>query len=321
MITKSLFDEYNGKPVYIYTIANDFVSVGILNFGATVNFIKLNTVQGEKNICIGYNCIQSYVDSKAYCGATVGRIANRVAGAKFELDGKQFILSANEGNNCLHGGEEGFDKRFYTAEIKGDTLALSLVSPDGDMGFHGELHFRAEFTLIDRELLVKYIAKSNKTTAFAPTCHIYFNLNGGDVMDTVLNINADSYTPVDNSLVPTGEIKSVIGTPFDFTKPKTIGRDYGELGGNTYDNNFCLGGNYVGTAYSQASGVKLNVYTDLPGVQLYVGCPAINENGGGNGFCLEPQFFPNAVNVKAFKSPVLPSGCERTYSIRYTFDF
>lgn len=322
MITKTLFDNYNGKDVHLYTLSNDEISVGVLDFGATLNFIKLKTYGGEKNILVGYDCVQGYLDSHSYCGTMVGRVANRIAGAKFILDGKEHKVSANENGNCLHGGVEGFDKRFYDAEVNGDTLVLSLTSPDGDMGFPAELKFKEEFTLNGRELLIKYTAVSDKTTLFAPTCHAYFNLNGGgEVMQTLLQINADNYTPADGQLIPLGTVENVKDTPLDFTKLKPIGEDYDKLGGKTYDHNFCLNGSHVATAQSLKSNITVDVYTDMPGVQLYVGCPAVTKHGGGYGFCLEPQFYPNAINVEKFLSPVLAANIPTEHFVKYHFGF
>ncbi len=322
MITKTLFDKHDGKDVCLYTLSNDEISVGVLDFGATLNFIKLKTYVGEKNILVGYDCVQGYLDSHSYCGTTVGRVANRIAGAKFVLDGVECHISANENGNCLHGGVEGFDKRIYAAEVNGDTLTLSLVSPNGDMGFPAELKFKVEFILNGRELLITYNALSDGTTLFAPTCHAYFNLNGGgEVMDTLLQINADNYTPVDEQLIPLGTIESVKGTPLDFTKLKPIGEDYAKLGGKTYDHNFCLNGNHIATAQSLKSNITVDVYTDMPGVQLYVGCPAITRHGGGYGFCLEPQFYPNAINVEKFLSPVFVANTPTEHFVKYHFGF
>ena len=289
MITKTLFDNYNGKAVHLYTISNDEMSVGVLDFGGILNFIKIKTPKGEKNILVGYDCVQGYLSSHSYCGSTVGRVANRIAGAKFTLDGKEWHISPNENGNCLHGGEQGFDKRFYEAETDGDTLTLSLVSKDGDMGFPGNLHFKAEFTLEGRSLTIKYYGISDKTTLFSPTCHAYFNMNGGgEVMGNLLKINADNYTPVDEQL---------------------------------YDHNFCLNNSRAVTAVGEKSGIKMEMQTDLPGLQLYVGKPAAyNGKGGGCGFCLEPQYYPNAVNVEGFETPILKENEEKHDYINLLFD-
>ena len=324
MITKSLFDKCYGRDVNIYTLSDADIKVGVLDYGGILNFIKLNTPQGEKNIIVGYDCIQGYLDNRTkYCGATVGRVANRIAGAKFIIDDKEYAVSANERQNCLHGGADGFDRRFYNAEINGQTLTLSLISPDGDMGFPGELQFKVEFTLKNRELTVQYHGLSNKTTLFAPTCHAYFNMDGeGAVMDNLLQINADNFTPVDESLIPLGTVETVKGTPLDFTQMKTIGRDYAKLGGGTYDHNFCLNDSCAAVARGENSGITMKMSTDFKGVQLYVGeIPAYKGKGGGYGFCLEPQFYPNAVNIEGFETPLLPANTERSYSIRYVFEF
>lgn len=263
------------------------MSVGVLDFGGILNFIKIKTPKGEKNILVGYDCVQGYLSSHSYCGSTVGRVANRIAGAKFTLDGKEWHISPNENGNCLHGGEQGFDKRFYEAETDGDTLTLSLVSKDGDMGFPGNLHFKAEFTLEGRSLTIKYYGISDKTTLFSPTCHAYFNMNGGgEVMGNLLKINA-----------------------------------YVKLGGKTYDHNFCLNNSRAVTAVGEKSGIKMEMQTDLPGLQLYVGKPAAyNGKGGGCGFCLEPQYYPNAVNVEGFETPILKENEEKHHYINLLFD-
>lgn len=322
MITKKLFDNYEGRDVYLYTLENDEIKVGVLDFGATLNFIKLKSYGGEKNIIVGYDCVQGYLDSRSYCGATVGRVANRIAGAKFTLDGREYKVSANENGNCLHGGVKGFDKRFYDAETDGDTLILSLTSADGDMGFPARLDLRVSFTLSGRELLIRYNAVSDKPTLFAPTCHAYFNMNGkGGVMDNLLQIYADNYTPADDKLIPFGTVESVKGTPFDFTEPKRIGDDYDKLGGGTYDNNFCLDSNHAATAQSLNGNITLDIYTDLPGVQFYVGCPPISVHGGGFGFCMEPQFYPNAINAENFLSPVISAGYPTEHYVKYLFGF
>lgn len=322
MITKTLFDKYNGKAVYLYTLANEEMEVGVLDFGGILNFIKLKTDKGEKNILVSYDNVQSYLDSHSYCGTTVGRVANRIAGAKFTLDGKEYKVSANENGNCLHGGVEGFDKKFYQAEEKGDTLVLSLTSADGDMGFPAELQFKVAFCLNGSQLKITYTGESDGTTLFAPTCHAYYNLNGGgEVMDTLLKINAEYYTPVDERLIPLGTVEAVKGTPLDFTQPKRIGEDYAKLGGKTYDHNFCLNGNHAATVHSLESDITMDVYTDMTGLQLYVGCPAINEHGGGYGFCLEPQFYPNAVNVPSFETPLLRANTPTEHYVKLSFGF
>ena len=320
MITKSYFDTYEAREVSLYTLQNDEVEVGILDFGATVQSVKLHTPRGMVNICVGYDTLEGYLHS--YCGVTVGRVANRIQNSCFTLGGKTYHVTPNEGKNCLHGGTEGFNRRFFDAEVQGDSLILSMTSPDGDMGFPGTLDLKVIYTLLGRELSVRYLAKSDRDTVFAPTCHAYFNLNGGgSVMETELQIRADGYTPTDRELIPLGFVAKVEGTPLDFRTPKTIGRDFAALGGKTYDHNFALLGGVAAVAHSDESGVTLTMSTDLPGVQLYVGNLTKTTHGGGNGFCLEPQFFPNAVNTPAFETPVLPADTEIAHSILYRIDF
>lgn len=322
MITKTPFDIYNGKQVSLYILENEKIKAGVLDYGGVLNFIKLKTPEGEKDMCVTYKSVKAY-EGKGYCSATVGRVANRIKGSAFTIEGKQYNVSANENGNCLHGGAEGFDKRFFDAEIKGETLALSLVSPDGDMGFPGNLEFKVEFSLDGGTVNIVYTGKCDKATPFSPTCHAYFNLNGGgEVLDTLLKINAEGYTPVDGALIPLGTVESVKGTPYDFTEPKRIGKDIGKVGAiGTYDINFALSGNPAVEAVSGDGKVKMTMQTDFCGVQLYVGRPSEYINGeGGYGFCLEPQYFPNAINQAGFEKPVLKAGEEAKHFIKYSFE-
>lgn len=321
MISCTIFDRYEGRDAHLYTLENEFVKVGVLDFGGIINFIKLKTPKGEKNIILGYNSISGYLKSKAYCGATVGRVANRIEKGRFALSGKTYNLSRNDGENCLHGGDIGFDRKFYTVNIEGDSLILSLESPSGDMGFPANLKFEVKFTLEGRKLSVKYCGESDEDTLFSPTCHIYFSLDK-EVNDTLLKLNADGFTPADGRLIPTGEVRAVKGTGYDFTEFKSIGEGLSQLNGGIFDTNFVLNGNFVGEAKSADGGISVKVNADMPGVQFYVGdCKSDNENEGGRGFCLEPQYFPNAVNIAGFKTPLLPARKKTTYSITYEFDF
>lgn len=196
-----------------------------------------------------------------------------------------------------------------------------MISPDGDMGFPAKLAFTVKFTLSGKELLIEYMGVSDGTTLFAPTCHAYFNMNGGgEVMDNLLQINADNYTPVDDTPIPLGTVERVKGTPLDFTSFKRIGEDYAKLNGKTYDHNFCLNGERVATAQGLESGITVEIYSDMAGVQFYVGKPAeYNGNGGGYGFCLEPQFYPNAINVQEFQKPILKTGESIIHTINLKF--
>jgi aldose 1-epimerase len=336
MIKKELFDNYNGRQVNIYELSNDKIKVGIIDFGAAIQYIKLNLPTGERDVCLGFDNVAEYIKSGMYCGATIGRVANRIEGATFKLNGKTYNIPKNDGNNCNHGGTVGFDKKFYDVKEdvneEGDKLIFSLLSPDGDMGFAGNLNLDVQFSLTDTSLQILYAAKSDKETLFAPTCHIYFNLSGsGMIYDDLLKINADSFTPITPSLIPTGKIKSVKGTPFDFTKMKAIGCDINKQDeqlkyGNGYDHNFVLSGEDAATAKSADGLVELDLKTDLLGLQLYSGnfINGVGKNGvlvARQGFCLEPQFFPNAVNTPSFAKPILPANKVQKHYITYKFKF
>lgn len=330
MIEKRYFDSYGGQEVSIYILRRDGLEVGVTDFGAAVQYIKLIAPSGEKNICLGYPTIAERLASGTYCGATVGRVANRIADARFSLDGREYFLEANDGKNCNHGGKNGFDRRLFGADICGESLRMELFSPDGDQGFPANLRFCVEFALEDGGLTVSYTAQSDGATLWAPTCHTYFNLSGGgSSTDALLKINASAYTPVNASLIPEGDMVPVKNTPFDFTDFKPIGRDLDAedkqlayAGG--YDHNFVLQGAHAACAVHEGSGIKLDVYTDMPGLQLYSGnfIRGTGVNGRLNprdGFCLEPQFFPDAVNSADFAKPVLRGGTKASHFIRYKF--
>lgn len=332
MITRRLFDSYRGRDVYVFTIENDFLAVEVCDFGGAIRALRLKKHNGL-DVCLGFGSVGEYLASDSYCGATVGRVANRVAGAEFALNGHRYALDANDGANCNHSGAGGFDRKFFDGEANGDRLTLSLVSPDGDGGFPGRLELRVVFELDGCALTVKYEATSDADTFFAPTCHAYFNLAGegsGNVGDTLLSIAADRFTPLRSDHIPTGELRSVDGTPFDFRKEKALGRDIDAeneqlSGAGGYDHNFIINAHPCAIARSPRSGVGLELDTDLPGLQLY-SANFLNGCRGKSGiynardaFCLEPQFFPNAVNTPAFPSPLLRAGLSRTNFITYKF--
>ena len=329
MIEKKLFDTYQDREVYIYELANDKLKVGITDFGGAIQYLKVKTPKGYTDVCLGFDNVKDYLESGIYCGATIGRVANRIAKAKFSLNGKEYLLSANDNGNSLHGGELGFDKRFFNSAIIDDKLELSLLSPDGDMGYPGNLKLKVEFKMLDSGLEIKYTAESNEDTLWNPTCHTYFNLNGsGKIYDDILNINSSKYMPVDCNLIPTNEVSTVENTPFDFTKFKLIGKDIFsdnmqlKLAGG-YDHNFVLNSEHAATAIGK-SGIRLDVYTDMPGLQFYSGSFVKGNGKNGelfphDGFCLEPQYFPNAVNVSKFKTPLLKAGKIKRHYIRYLF--
>mgnify|MGYP001106083115 CR=1 FL=1 len=332
MITKEVFDCYNGQDVFLYTLYGDGIEVGITDFGAAVQFIRLKTKNGIKDICLGYSSIKERLESGTFCGATIGRVANRIRGSEFTLNGKKYDLPNNDGKNCNHGGN-GFHTRLFENHIKKDVLVLTLVSPDGDQGFPGKITLRVEYEIVGKALEVRYTAVSDKDTVWSPTCHIYFNLkgeDGGNIKDTVLKINGNKITLLDEEHIPTGETLSVAETPFDFITLKPIGLDIDagdsqlQMAGG-YDHNYILNGEYAATAYSADSGIEMSVFTDMPGLQFYSGnylkgkgktCEYLPRDG----FCLEPQYFPDAVNHENFPSPILKSNCVKIHYIRYEFN-
>jgi len=259
------------------------------------------------NVVLGF-------DSFAYAGAIVGRFANRIAHARFTLDGASYRLAANDGRHHLHGGVKGFDKVVWRAapfRVPGSAgVALSYSSPDGEEGYPGTLEARVTYTLTDRnELIVDYLATSDKATPVNLTQHSYFNLSGvGDVLGHLLHIDADAITVVDDERIPTGAIRSVAGGPFDFRSPTPIGARRG----GAYDQNFVLNaGGIAARVVEPASGRTLDVHTTEPGLQVYT--------GNSQGLCLETQHYPDSPNQASFPSTILAPGAE--YRSRTVFAF
>lgn len=259
------------------------------------------------NVVLGFDDPAQYAANPRYLGAIVGRYCNRIADAQFTLGGQTYRLAANDGRNHLHGGVVGFDRRVWRAACGAATLELRYVSPDGEEGYPGNLDVRVTYTVTDRnELVVEYVATTDKPTPVNLTQHSYFNLAGeGDVRDHLLQIDADAFTPVDSRQIPTGVIAPVAGTAFDFRDLTPIGsrRD-----GN-YDHNFVLKGGV--RVVEPRSGRTLDVQTTEPGMQLYTGY--------SRGLCLETQHFPDSPNQPSFPSTILEPGAE--YRSRTVFSF
>ncbi len=263
----------------------------------------------QANVVLGFDTPDEYRDNPRYIGAIVGRCANRIANARFTLDGKTYQLAANIGCDHLHGGREGFDKRVWRAACGVSGIELRYTSPDGEEGYPGNLDVRVTYTLTDRnELAVEYFATTDQPTPVNLTQHSYFNLagaGGGDVLDHIVQIDADAITALNERLIPTGAITPVAGTPFDFRTPTAIGARRG----GAYDQNFVLTGG--ARVVEPRSGRTLDVRTTEPGVQLYTGYP--------RGLCLETQHFPDAPNRPEFPSAILRPGSE--YRSRTVFTF
>ena len=349
MITKQLFGKYLDQDIYKYELQNsNGMSVVISNFGATILSINVADKNGEvADVIGGYDDLQSYIEADGYQGAIIGRVGNRICRGKFTLDGVDYNMFINNGPNHLHGGKEGFDKKIWQVLSLNDTdepsIKLFLLSKDGEENYPGNLSVTVTYTLSnDNGLSIRYQAKTDKRTIINLTNHTYFNLGGynsGKIYDHVLWLDADTYLPTDETLIPTGEIRTVEGTPFDFRLPKTIGRDI-----NLRDQDLIIAGgydhciNFVGgetklpklraRAIYEASGRVMEMYTNQPCVQFYSGNFLANEkypfknNCSQNkqmAFCLETQHMPDAINHDNFTNVILNPEEEYDYTTIYKF--
>jgi aldose 1-epimerase len=334
-----------GVATDLYTLANaQGVEVRVTNYGGIITSLKVPDRQGRPgDIVLGYDNLEGYLKASPYFGAIVGRYGNRIGGAQFTLDGTTYKLLANNGPNALHGGRVGFDKVVWKAEpfsrAREAGVVFTHVSPDGDEGYPGRLDVRVTYTLTDaNELAFDYEATTDKATPVNLTQHTYFNLAGsGDVLGHVLMLNADRFTPVDKTLIPTGELAPVDGTPFDFRTPTAIGAridaDHPQIAfGGGYDHNFVLSrqgdGLSLGARVSEpTTGRVLEMRTTQPGVQFYTGNFLDGTIVGKGGqayqkraaFCLETQHFPDSPNKPEFPSSILRPG--QTYKTRTVFAF
>lgn len=348
-----------GEAVEIYTLTNaGGLEARVMNYGATLVSLKVPDAQGQlDDVVLGYDSLPPYLrDDNPYFGSTVGRYANRIGGARFELDGVEYKLAANDGPNHLHGGLKGFDKVIWGAEIleqvtevdspthhKGVGVRFWYRSPDLEEGYPGELLCQVSYILTDsNELVIYYAARTDKPTVVNLTHHSYFNLNGGktNVLNHQLAINADHFLPVDDVLIPTGELKEVAGTPFDFRNAKPIGQDIGAADeqlkrGQGYDHCWVLNRTNEGRQLQlaavltePANGRKMTVLTTEPGLQFYSGNFLDGKYSGKNGriyqdrwaLCLETQHFPDSPNKPAFPSTVLRPGETYRSATVYKFD-
>jgi aldose 1-epimerase len=332
-----------GEKVELYTLKNSKgVEAAITNFGGILVSLKVPDRKGKLgDVVLGFDSLDGYLKGHPYFGAVIGRYGNRIGKAKFRLGGVEYPLARNNGENHLHGGLRGFDKVVWNARTTGPRLDLSYLSKDGEEGYPGNLAVTVSYALTDNnELRIDYGATTDKDTVINLTNHSYFNLAGqgeGNILGHQVTINADRFTPVDKGLIPTGELRSVEGTPFDFRKPHTIGervdnKDEQLTLGNGYDHNFVLNGR-AGTIRLAArvteskSGRVMEVLTTEPGVQFYIGNFLDGTiKGKGDkvyqrryGFCLETQHFPDSPNQPNFPSVVLKPGSR--YSTTTIFRF
>jgi aldose 1-epimerase len=320
----------DGSTAHLFTLRNTKgMTVKVTDYGLIITEVLVPDRNGKiGNVVLGFDNLDQYLKGHPFFGAIAGRYANRIAKGKFSLDGKEYTLATNNGKNHLHGGEAGFDKKLWTAtdvsSANDAALEFKYTSKDMEEGYPGNLALTVRYTLNnDNELTIDYSATTDKKTVINVTNHSYFNLAGsGDIKDHEIQIEADQFTPVDAELITTGELKSVKGTPLDFTSPHKIGERMEQTGLGGYDHNFVLRGGVTAQprlaarASEPKTGRVLEVYTTEPGIQLYTG---INLNGsltgvGGvnygksAGFCLETQHFPDSPNKPNFPSAVLEPG-------------
>lgn len=329
-----------GADVAIYTLTNEHGAIArVMDYGATLTELWMPDRDGKLgNVVLGLDQLDQYFAQTYYLGAVLGRVANRIANGKFTLDGKEYTLATNRAPNHLHGGPKGFDKRVWSsrAATRGASVTFSYTSVDGEEGYPGRLRVTVEYTLTDQnELHIGYTASTDEPTIVNLTNHSFFNLAGrGTILDHILTLNARRYTPADATLVPTGELALVAGTPFDFTTPHAIGQRIESLraASNGYDYNFVLDGGPGPTPLAARiqdphSGRVLEIRTSEPGVQFFTGNRfdgTVSGVGGmifvqHAGFALEPQHFPDAVNHPNFPPVVLRPGQTFRSQTVYTF--
>ena len=344
-VTTEAFGDTPDGPAELYKLKTEGLEVHITNRGGIVTNVLAPDKDGNvADVVLGFDEVAGYLEEYPYFGALIGRYGNRIAKGKFELNGETYTLATNNETNTLHGGERGFDKRLWAAEpfTSQDTAGLRLTyrSADGEEGYPGNLDVTVTYTLVGKDLGIDYRATTDAATPVNLTNHTYFNLTGNPktpILNHELKLNADRYTPVDATLIPTGELAPVAGTPFDFTSAKAIGRDIEQTDtqleyGGGYDHNFVLtdGSSSMKTAatvYEPGSGRTLEVLTTEPGVQFYSGNFLDGTNVGKGdqpyefrtGFCLETQHFPDSPNQPAFPSTILEPG--QVYATRTVYRF
>ncbi len=334
----------DGKPVERFTLTNaNGVELKAISYGGIITSLRVPDRTGKlDDIVLGFDTLDGYLKDHPFFGAIIGRYGNRIGNAQFTLDGKTYKLAANNNGQHLHGGVKGFDKVLWTVEPVGNNgLAFTRTSPDGEEGYPGNLRMRVTYTLTDKnELIVEYHATTDKATPVNLTQHSYFNLAGhssGDILGHELTLNADRYTPVNDKLIPTGELAPVAGTPFDFRKPIAIGARINDAhpqlkAGLGYDHNWVLNRKGAGLelaarVHEPKTGRTLEITTTEPGIQFYAGNfldGTLTGKGGAvykhrTGFCLETQHYPDSPNQPKFPTTTLKPGAE--YRTRTVFSF
>ncbi len=344
IINKTSFGSTPYGAADLYTLNNaNGIEVAITNYGGIVQAIRVPDKNGKMgDIVMGFDSIDGYLSTHPYFGAIIGRYGNRIAKGKFSIDSVEYSLATNNGQNHLHGGVKGFDKVLWDAEIiegdNGEVLSLDYISENMEEGYPGNLNVNVQYELDSKnQLKITYKAKTNKATHINLTNHSYFNLKGsGDILSHELMVNADNYTPVDSTLIPTGEIANVKGTPFDFAKPTAIGTHINDENeqikfGGGFDHNYVLNTHtikdVIAKVFEPTTGRVIEVFTSEPGVQFYTGNfldGTIKGKGEltynyRSGLCLETQHFPDSPNKSNFPSTLLKPGEDYETSTIYKF--
>lgn len=332
------FGSLNGVSVKEVTLNGARLRASILSYGATLRRLLTPDAAGNWiDVCLGHDDLAGYVNGAGYFGATVGRCANRIGGAAFELNGKTYRLTANDGKNQLHGGVCGLDKKIWSVTTEGESAVFSVELSDGEEGYPAAMTVAVRFSIVDGcALRIDYTAQSDGDTLCSLTNHAYFNLNGagsGDVLGHTLQIDAAAFTPADAALIPTGEIRGVAGTCMDFRAAKPIGRDIRDemlAGCGGYDTNFCLDGSglrRVAAVCGEKSGICMTVETTMEGMQFYTANgteDGVYKDGKRYGrygaLCLETQRYPDAIHHPAFPSAVLRAGERYRETTVYRFE-
>lgn len=338
MVTERVFGVLYGQDIMAIDISNDKgMSVTVLDLGATIQSIIVPDKDGKAvDVALGYDTPAEYMTNGGYMGATIGRHGNRIGKAQFTLNGKKYFLDANEGRNQLHGGAGGFDKKIWRYKLLDNAAEFTCWAWDMESGFPGNIETKITFSVgDDNSLTLCYKARCDKDTVANFTNHCYFNLAGhasGDIHSHTVKINASGYTPADTESIPTGRIDSVAGTQLDFRAGKYLSEGINDadimvFGG--FDHNFVLDGEgwkQAAEAYSAATGIGMQVFTTLEGMQLYSGNYVTDRAGKGgvkyfprSGFCMETQHFPDAINHTGFPSPILRKG--ETLKEKTTYKF
>ena len=332
---ENFIDTIDGKATDLYLLkSRDGMTVAITNYGGRIVGLTVpDRNDGITDVVVGFRSVQEYIHStEPYFGALIGRVGNRIAKGKFSIDGESYSVDINNAPNALHGGKPGFQDVVWDAvQLSDSRLQLTYLSPDGEGGFPGNLQVKVMYVVnSENELIISYEATTDRSTIVNLTNHAFFNLNGegsGDVLNQLLQLNADGFTPVDSTLIPLGEIAAVGGTPFDFLQPTTIGArieavDVQMRYGKGYDHNYVLNApdegdlHHAATATGDQSGIIMEVFTTEPGIQFYSGNFMQGKNTFKSGskddfrtaFCLETQHFPDSPNQESFPSILLKPG-------------